>query len=827
MRNISGLIIAALVACLSAGGASAQIATDGSLGARTDLDGDFTIIGNQLGRRSGENLFHSFERFSVNDGAVAIFGLPDGVNRVISRVTGAEASMLNGLISLADDATATLPAAADFWFFNPNGVFVGPDAQFRTSGALYLSGGDSVIFSDGATFSADASQPLTITSARPEAFGFLNAAPGPVTIRGANLPAQGDGITLSGGEVNILGATLSADQAGEALTLIAGGQGDIAPVQPGERLVLTSGRIRIRDETIQIGEPPVDVFFNGALETRDGGAVRLYAGEVEIDSGQVLSTASRAPGGDVDLRADRLTLSNGGGLGTLTVGAAPAGATVGDNRDAGEIRVTARDITLTSGGAIRSQTQSRISDPMERPGNAGRITVDGFDRLLITRAGGDTETAIESEVAARADGNAGLVLVTGGDLQLFDGGSIFSLTFGNGDAGAVEVDVATITATAGSQISSGARDNPEEVAFGLQATPPFDARATGRGGSVTVRASESMSFSGKLRPRPTDPADAELESAGILTATEGEIAGRGGDIFASAPLIILSNEAEIGAETFSDADAGGITLEGGMLIVRGGSEISTTSRTTGKAGNVTLRFSDAVELAFDGSIASSAQTELSRDSAQEFDGTAGRVLIRTGALTVGPGSQIATESLSADGGAIRVNAGRFAFINDGRVTTSVAESDGAGGSIDFSGGPLALGGAARIESTADAGDGGVVTISSAITFLETPDAAIDVSSALGQDGTIEFLGAVGDQTAETEAPPAEFFNRFALIDDFCVAAVTGGSALRLVAPEAPPLSAGLAPALFGGAIPYPTAEGRAEALNLTLASAGGGCEVVQ
>lgn len=824
MRNIICRFAWTLIAVLTACAAHAQIATDGSLGAKTDLGGGSTIIGSQLGRRSGENLFHSFERFSVNEGTTAIFGVPDGVGNVISRVTGAEASVLNGQISLADDATNSTLVGADFWFFNPNGVMVGQGAEFRTGGALYLSGGDSVVFSDGAAFSADTSQPLTITSARPEAFGFLGRAPGPVIIKGANLPAEGDGITLAGGKIVIDGAILKSEQATASLTLIAGGQGDIAPVQPGERLVLTSGKIRIS------GRLEGDV-RTGSLETRDGGAVRLYAGEVEIDGGQVLTTSSRAAGGDVDVRADRLTLSNGGDLGTLTVGVALVGAPSEDNRDAGAIRVTARDITLTSGGAIRSQTQSKISDPMDRPGNAGRITVDGFDRLLITRAGGDPETAIESEVAARADGNSGLVLVTGGDLRLIDGGSIFSNTFGSGNAGAVEVDVATLIATGGSQIGSGARDNPEEVAFGLQADRPFDARATGAGGSVTVRASENMSFSGKLRPRPTDPVGAELESSGILTATEGEIAGRGGDIFASAPLIILSNEAEIGAETFSDSDAGALTLEGGMLIVSGRSEVSTTSRSTGAAGNVTLSFSDSINLPSDGSIASSALAD---------GGTAGAVLIQTGRLDVGAGSQIATESAGSaiaidsevnDGGAIIVNVTRLAFISDdGKVTTSVGGNNGDGGSIDFRGGPLALADSALLESTADVGTGGVVTISSATTFIELPEAQIDVSSNLGQDGTIQFLGAIGDQTAETEAPPAEFFNRFALIDDFCVAAVTGGSALRLVAPEAPPLSADMAPALFGGAIPYPAASGVAEALTLTLAvssASDGACEVVQ
>ena len=821
MRNIFGFVVSALVVCLGPGGAGAQIATDGSLGARTNLDGDFTIIGSQLGRRSGENLFHSFERFSVlttivggteNIGTV-IFGLPDGVNRVIGRVTGAEASTLNGLISFADDATNSIPVGADFWFFNPNGVVVGPNAQFRTSGALYFSGGDSVIFSDGRTFSADASQPLTITSARPESFGFLTRDPGPVTILGATLPAQGDGIALSGGEVVIDGAILTSDQAGEALTLIAGGQGDIAPVQPGERLVLTSGKIRLSGEVADTG------LRTGALETRNGGAIRLYAGEVEIDGGRVLALSNSADGGDVDVRADRLTIANRGELGTLALG----------RFDAGDTRVTARDILLSRGGSIRSQTQGDgdpeiiAGDPTTIDGDAGSITVDGFDRLLITRDGGDAETSIESEVAFGGSGNGGLVVVNGRELDLIDGGSIFSNTFGSGDAGAVEVSVATITATGGSQIASGTRDNTALLIQSTIDNPDLDPRATGDGGSVSVRASESMSFSGKLRPRPNEP-NAELESSGILTATEGDVSGRGGDLFASAPLIVLENEAEIGAETFSDSAAGSITLEGGMLVVSGGSEISTTSRLTGDAGNVTLRFSDSVVLPFDGSIASRAQTELDADSARGVDGEAGNILIETGELTVGPGSRLSTDSLSINGGGVVVDVTRFVFINDGNVTTSVASDLGNGGTIDFRGGPLALGESGRIESTADAGDGGTVTISSAITFLETPGATIDVSSALGQDGVIEFLGAVGDQTAQTEAPPAEFFNRFALIDDFCVAAVTGGSALRLVAPEAPPLSADMAPALFGGAIPYPTAEGRAEALTLSLASADGACE---
>lgn len=765
----AGALRLAAAAALTAGGAAAQVATDGSVGARRSLDGPVAAIGAGLGARRDGNLFHSFRRFSVPAGGRATFGVPEGVDRVIGRVTGREASAIDGIVSFADDATFTRPAAADFWLINPNGVFIGPEAQFRTSGALHLSGGDAVLFADGAGFAADMAAPLRLTSAAPEAFGFLGPSPGPVRVTGAALPAQGDSLTLAGGEVTIDRAALTARAAD--LVLISAGAGDIAAVDPAPGARASGGRIEIVGDGGPAGTP-------GSLLTTGGGRIRLIGGDVLLDGGQALAAALDTKGGDVEISARSLILRDGASAGTLTAGA----------KKAGNISVDAGDILLLRGGAIRSQTLGA--------GDAGAIRITGFDALRIDRGHQDAETAIESEVSVSAAGDAGRVVIRGGALLLIDGGSVFSSTFGDGDAGAVRVVADRIEATGGGQIASGARDNPDQTI-----------RAQGAGGSVTVIAREAMSFSGQLRAR-AGAGGAERESSGMLTATEGRRTGPGGDLFARAPLILLTDEAEIGAETFFDAPAGDLRLEGGSLIVSDGAEISTTSRRGGAAGDVLLAFSGRVDLTRDGSIASSARGA---------GGGAGLIDLSAAQLVIGPGSRLTTDSQATDGGSIAVFTSDFALIDGGVATTSVASSDGDGGSISFGGGALALNDAALIESRAESGDGGEVVIASGVAFIESPDAAIDVSSAFGQAGTIRILGVVGDQTAETEAPPAEFFNRFALIDDFCVAAVTGGSALRLA-----PREGGGGPALFGGAIPYPVAVDAAD-LSLALAPGPAAC----
>ncbi|MEO1611847.1 MAG: hypothetical protein AAFU55_05780, partial [Pseudomonadota bacterium] len=313
-------------------------------------------------------------------------------------------------------------------------------------------------------------------------------------------------------------------------------------------------------------------------------------------------------------------------------------------------------------------------------------------------------------------------------------------------------------------------------------------RAQGAAGEVRVIASREIRFSGVR----ADSAFDEAEPSGVFSGTEGAASGAGGSTFVSAPLIILSDEAEIGSETFNASDAAGLRIEGGELRLSGGAEITTTGRSTGAAGSITIDMTGPVTISEGAEIASRSDGGA---------GAAGVIDLSAGDLTIESGGRIATDSDAADGGSIRINARDLVFVRDGAVTTSVGASDGDGGDVTISGDLIVLGAGATLAATADEGDGGFVTLNAGTSFFDAA-ASIEVGSNLGADGSVVITGTVGDQSSETEAPPAEFLNRFALVDDFCVAAVTGGSALTIEAP-AGGVGADAAPALFGAAIPFP------------------------
>ena len=117
--------------------AHAQIATDGTVGPRIELDGPEFDIRADLGRQAGRNLFHSFDRFSLRTGERATFSGPDQIRNVISRVTGGARSDIDGTIR------STIPGAdCDFYFINPPGILFGPNASLDLQGSFHVSTAD-------------------------------------------------------------------------------------------------------------------------------------------------------------------------------------------------------------------------------------------------------------------------------------------------------------------------------------------------------------------------------------------------------------------------------------------------------------------------------------------------------------------------------------------------------------------------------------------------------------------------------------------------------------------------------------------------------------
>jgi filamentous hemagglutinin family protein len=114
-----GLLLSALLAV-----GQTQVTLDGSLGPQGPLAGPNYRIGAELGQIRGGNLFHSFGQFNVRTGERATFTGPTGIANVVSRVTGGQQSLINGLLR-------SEIAGANLFLLNSSGVMFWAECPLR------------------------------------------------------------------------------------------------------------------------------------------------------------------------------------------------------------------------------------------------------------------------------------------------------------------------------------------------------------------------------------------------------------------------------------------------------------------------------------------------------------------------------------------------------------------------------------------------------------------------------------------------------------------------------------------------------------------------
>ncbi len=689
----------------------AQIQTDGSMGAVVSMSGNM-VIGSDLGKQSGANLFHSFSLFNIRTGESATFTSSlTGIKNVIGRVTGSELSTIDGLLSCKI-------SGADVYLINPNGIAFGKNASVDVKGSFYASTADYVAFKDGKQFRAkpDSTSDVTLSVANPAAFGFLDSTPAPITVNESALKSvYGKALALVGGDITLTGAKLSSDMGRIDLVSVASA-GEAALNSAGAMDVKSFGSLG----KVSIGSgSQLDVSEDYGL----GGSVYIRGGRFFMDASKISASAIMGPPGPIDV-----TVS---GDISLTGGSEIYSESLIEGRGA--------DIRLNAGGNINISGASKLfSTTMAFEGRGGDIRISAAGGLTVTdestitaetsffggakggdigiELGGDLTVTKGSTIRADANlatgmmeaGDSGDITISARNVKLSDGGRIFTSSFMSapGKAGNISIkaaDTISISAAPGDALT-GISSNPDEIDWNLE-----DPTQGGIGGAGNI----------KLEAKT-------LSLNGGFVSTRNDSDAATGNISLNVSSLKLDGGAYISASTTGGVgDGGKLTIQASELVsLAGNSRLESGSKSGGDGGSLTIT---ADQLTADDSYI---------DSSASGGGNAGDIKITVNTLRL-KDSAVQTSAKMSAGGNITIGVADMLFLQNSAVTASansVTPLDN-GGNVTIGTPQFFILNRSDILARANAGNGGNIKLS-ADYFLRSADSVINASSERGIEGQI-------------------------------------------------------------------------------------------
>lgn len=761
--------------------ACAQIELDDTFGHAGPLSGPDYQITEDLGRTIGPNLFHSFRDFQLAATESATFSGAAAIDNIIARVTGENPSAIDGTIR------STI-AGADLFFLNPNGILLGPNAALDVEGSFTASTADFVRLSDNGRFDAADPSASILTSAPPEAFGFLRAQPAPILVSGAALRVPEEkAIQFACGDLAITGGILQAP---------AGRVAILAGASPGEAQISGLGEADGTDDSFtEFGDLAITEDSIVDVDGEGGGTLRIHAGHIDIDASALsANTYGDLAGQDVKITAtESFTVADGAAINVDTYGRGAGGNvhiragimtmdgsemdaftgitadTVSDVGAGGSIVVETETLHILGGAALVADTYG--------PGPGGGIEVHA-DQILLDGHGTPLFTGISAEsLATMEGGSAGDILVAANRLAILEGAAISADTQGDGAGGDIHVVAESILL-----------DGKEAKLFtgiAAETLPP----GVGGGGDIVVE-TETLRI---------------LSGAAIVADTSGD--GAGGAIVVNANRVTLDGGQSllftgIAAHSYGvDADgiSGGVTVNAGELEIIDGAAITAGTLSAGAGGDVTIA---AGRVALDGAnglagifaeshgAGAGGDIRLDVDSLQLTHnawisvggagaGDAGNIEIEANRhVTIAAFSAITASALEASGGDIYIDAGaRLELRDDGRIT---AQANRDGGNIDLitvhtihlvdsqisaeagdNGGNIVIDPKhtvldnSQIIARAIRGAGGDISITTRA-FIRSAASVIDASSTFGVAGNIELLAPDMDVAGTLAVLPSNF-----------------------------------------------------------------------
>lgn len=694
----------------------------------------------------GNNLFHSFQEFNVNTGRGVYFTNPDGVARILTRVTGKNVSQILGTLGVLGNA--------DLFLINPNGIIFGRDARLDLNGSFIGSTASKIRFADGLEFSATNPQTAPLLSVNVPIGLQYGTNPGRIinqsTDEDTNLDpirqdypiprlrvAPGRTLALIGGNVLFEGGTMGASEGRIELGSVGDNDfvglnqipqgwalnydqvqnfGDINLTQSA--VIDTSGQrggdIQVRARNLTLSEGAVIYYVHEGSEM--GGSIDITTTEsVELIGGinsffsvpfiptytQIVAfTQGNATGatGNLTIKTRRLTIRDGAFIGNSAIG----------NGDAGNVTVLASELVELIG--------VDPADPF-------------FASGIFSQAVPDTDS-IDNVVPIGSGGN---ITIETQRLLIQDGGLIASSTFTAGQAGNVTIKAAESVELIGTNPDSGLSGG---ITTGVEVDSITGIRGTGNGGNLTIQtrrllvqgggqigsSTRADGNAGDLFIDASDSveligtalvADAELGSSGLFVSAErgfdGEEGATGnvGNLTVNTRRLLIQDGGRISADNFGLATGGDLTINTRELRMESGGTVRANSFSEGSGGMLTV---NAENVRISGNIILGDQLINSGLFVSgEGSGAAGSLEVNAASVELNNTAKLAADS-TAGSGNIRVQARDLLVLRDNSQISTNSTGQEPGGNINLTTNNIVAIGNSDITANATNSQGGRVSI---------------------------------------------------------------------------------------------------------------------
>ncbi len=228
-RSLIALPLFTLLSVTSISAEPIVPAADGTGTVITPDDNRFDITGGTTSA-DGTNLFHSFTQFGLDANQIANFLSNPSIVNILGRVTGGEASVIEGLLQVSG-------GNSNLFLMNPAGIVFGAKAQLNVPADFTATTATGIGIADDSWFQAVGSNNYASLIETPNTFNFgTTGTPGAILNAGNLAVGEGQNLSLLGGTVISTGQLTAPN--GNITVAAVSGQNLVRLSQPGHLLSL-------------------------------------------------------------------------------------------------------------------------------------------------------------------------------------------------------------------------------------------------------------------------------------------------------------------------------------------------------------------------------------------------------------------------------------------------------------------------------------------------------------------------------------------------------------------------------------------------------------